>query len=112
MEKNGKQIILVICIYLLAKSVLNLILGFGAESVMNLIVMTVLAGVLICRIVKGRWIVGAALIIVCLFHLKDNLHGLPGTWIYLAEGILDVGAAAVLFCSKDVEAYMNSSKEQ
>ena len=112
MQQTGRNIILGICIYLPAKALLNLFLGgFGTGNLVNLIVQVAFAAVLLCRIARGRWIVGAALLLIAALHLTDNLRGLPATGIYLAEAVLDVGAAAVLFGSKDVKTYMNSGEK-
>ena len=109
MKEKGKTIIIAVCAYLLAKSVLNLFLNhFGATELLNLLVQLVLAAVLICRVQKGHYIVGAVCVIIACLHLPDNLRGLPGTWIYLAEGIVDIAAAVTLFASPDVRAYISS----
>ena len=111
MKEKGKAFLLGVSAYLLAKSVLNLFLNhFGGSEILNLIVQAVLAAVLICRIPKGQFITGAALVIIACIHLPANLGGLPGTWIYLAEGIIDIAVAALLFSSPDVKAYMESGQ--
>jgi len=40
-----------------------------------------------------------------LVNLGGNLSNLGSQWIYLLEGLLDVGAAAVLVFEKNVRAF-------
>ena len=40
-----------------------------------------------------------------LTHIGANLSNLGSQWIYLLEGLLDLGAAAVLVFEKNVKAF-------
>ncbi len=91
--ENGKKIVLGIGAYLILKSVLNLIL------------FVVFAVLLVMRIPYISYIVAGFLAIVFLMNIGNNLANIGGNWIYLVEGLLDVGCAALLVLQKDVRAY-------
>ena len=103
--ENGKKIVLGIGAYLILKSVLNLILGFSTANVVYLILFVVFAVLLVMRIPYISYIVAGLLAIVFLMNIGNNLANIGGNWIYLVEGLLDVGCAALLVLQKDVRAY-------
>ena len=69
--------------------------------------MTGMASLLFFRVKMSNYIVGAFSILMALYYLPGNLSGLPGTWLYLTEAVLDVAAAVTLFVSKDVKVYLD-----
>ena len=87
MAEAGKKWVFGIGLYLIVKSVLNLILGFSGANIVMLILAV------------------AALVLMFLINLGGNLSNLGSQWIYLLEGLLDVGAAAVLVFEKNVKAF-------
>ena len=103
--ENGKKIVLGIGAYLILKSVLNLILGFSTANVVYLILFVVFAVLLVMRIPNISYIVAGFLAIVFLMNIGNNLANIGSNWIYLVEGLLDVGCAALLVLQKDVRAY-------
>lgn len=103
--ENGKKIVLGIGAYLILKSVLNLILGFSTANVVYLILFVVFAVLLVMRIPYISYIVAGFLAIVFLMNIGNNLANIGGNWIYLVEGLLDVGCVALLVLQKDVRAY-------
>lgn len=106
MEATGRTWVYGIGIYLIAKSVLNLILGFGAENLVMLIVSIAAAVLLAKRFVPYiQYIVAVFLLILFFVHVGYNISNFSSQWIYLLEGVLDVGAAAVLVFEKNVKAF-------
>ena len=103
--ENGKKIVLGIGAYLILKSVLNLILGFSTANVVYLILFVVFAVLLVMRIPYISYIVAGFLAILIIMNIGKNLANIGGNWIYLVEGLLDVGCAALLVLQKDVRAY-------
>ena len=103
--ENGKKIVLGIGAYLILKSVLNLIFGFSTANVVYLILFVVFAVLLVMRIPYISYVVAGFLAIVFLMNIGNNLANIGGNWIYLVEGLLDVGCAALLVLQKDVRAY-------
>ena len=107
--ENGKKIVLGIGAYLILKSVLNLILGFSTANVVYLILFVVFAVLLVMHF-RGLpsfspLLFKGFLAIVFLMNIGNNLANIGGNWIYLVEGLLDVGCAALLVLQKDVRAY-------
>ncbi len=107
--EQGKKIVYGIGIYLVAKSILNIVLGgFGFTNLTTLILQIGLALVL-CKGVRNMNYVTAFIIgLIALYHLPVNLRNLSANWIYLTEGLLDIGAAVLLVFAKDVRAFFET----
>ena len=80
--ENGKKMITVVGAYMILKGILNLILGFSASNLVSLLFAAVLIFAMLKRIPYSQYV----------------------TAIFL-EGLLDVGAAAILAFHKDVKDY-------
>lgn len=105
---NGKNIVTGIAVYLIAKGILNLLLGgFGVGNIVSLVIQIALAAVLIKAVPKSNYIAAILLVAVALYHFPANLGNLSANWIYLLEGILDIGVAALLAFAKDVRTFFD-----
>ncbi|MBR1529487.1 MAG: hypothetical protein IJ642_09335 [Oscillospiraceae bacterium] len=108
MSETGKKIAMGISMYLILKQLLNVILGAG---VLSMILPVFISVFLYLNVWEYTNYAAAALItLVALRYLPDNLRNLPSSWLYLTEGILDIGVSAVLILSQDVKAYFNKSE--
>ena len=58
-----------------------------------------------CGIPYINYIVAVFLALMFLMHVGSNISNLGSQWIYLLEGLLDLGAAAVLVFEKNVKAF-------
>ena len=105
MAEAGKKWVFGIGLYLIVKSVLNLILGFSGANIVMLILAVVALVLMLGRIPYIQYIVAVWLVLMFLVNLGGNLSNLGSQWIYLLEGLLDVGAAAVLVFEKNVKAF-------
>lgn len=105
MEETGKKWVLGIGAYLIVKSVLNLILGFSGANLVMLIVSVVALILMLYRVPYINYIVAVWLALTFLLHVGSNISNFSSQWIYLLEGILDLGAAAVLVFEKNVKDY-------
>lgn len=108
MAETGKKMALAVGIYLIIKNVLNLILGFSFGNVITLAAAGVVFLLLYKRIPYTNYIIAAYLLLLFLAHFWTNITNLGNGWIYwlyLAEGLLDLGAGALLVFSKDIKAY-------
>lgn len=78
----------------------------------HLIVGVVALVLMLNRVPYINYIVAVFLAIMFLTHIGANLSNLGSQWIYLLEGLLDLGAAAVLVFEKNVRAFFvnNSGK--
>ena len=102
--ENGKKMITVVGAYMILKGILNLILGFSASNVVSLLFAAVLIFAMLKRIPYSQYVTAIFLALIFLVNLA-NLSNLGSNWIYLVEGLLDVGAAAILAFHKDVKDY-------
>ena len=57
------------------------------------------------RVPYINYIVAVFLALMFLMHVGSNISNLGSQWIYLLEGLLDLGAAAVLVFEKNVKAF-------
>lgn len=106
--ENGRKFAIGIGLYFVLKQVLNLVLdGIGDGEIFTLLLSVGYAVVLILGIRYCNYVVAALAALIAVYYLPGNITGLPGNWIYLLEGILDIGAAAILVFQKDVQAYFN-----
>lgn len=90
-------------IYMIVKSVINLVLGFSMGNLVTLIVNGVIAFGLSGGKKFFNIIAAAFLAVIALMHLKGNIDGRQ--WLYLAEGIADLACAAALVLNKDIRSY-------
>lgn len=104
-QKQEKKWVFGIGLYLIVKSVLNLILGFSGANIVMLILAVAALVLMLGRIPYIQYIVAVWLVLMFLVNLGGNLSNLGSQWIYLLEGLLDVGAAAVLVFEKNVKAF-------
>ena len=100
--ENGKKMITVVGAYMILKGILNLILWFSASNVVSLLFAAVLIFAMLKRIPYSQYVTAIFLALIFLVNLPANLSNLGSNWIYLVEGLQDVGAAAILEIHKDV----------
>lgn len=105
MAETGKKWVFGIGLYLIVKSVLNLLLGFSASNLIMLIVSVVALVLMLSRVPYINYVVAVFLAIMFLMHVGNNISNFGSQWLYLLEGLLDVGAAAVLVFEKNVKAF-------
>lgn len=110
-NKKGMEIGAVVGIYQIIKLALNMILGGGLD------VLTLLIGVAaflltITGIKYGNYAVAAVLALIALVHLPDNISHISSNWIYLIEGIIDIGAAVILCTSSDVKEQFSKGLDE
>lgn len=112
MPETGKKLVIAAGVYLIAKSVLNLFLGgFGMGNLATLVLEAGFAAMLLFRVKYANWIVGILTLLMAAYYLPGNLSGLPGTWVYLAEALLDAGTSVMLFAHPDVKAYFSGNTQ-
>lgn len=112
MREDGKKIVVGVAAYLVAKGVLNLILsGPGFFNWMDLVLQIILAVLIILGIRYANYGTAVILTAIVLWHLPANLRGVPGSWLYLTEGILDIGMAVLLVFPQSVKAYFSTRSE-
>ncbi len=93
----------VIGVYMVVKSVVNLLLGFSVTNIVMLAVSAALGYGMRNRRKPFDIVTAVFLTAVALMHLKANIDGRQ--WLYLAEGIADIVFSAGLLLQKDIKAY-------
>ncbi|MCD7742261.1 MAG: hypothetical protein LUI06_08660 [Ruminococcus sp.] len=108
---KGKRYCAIIGIYMIIKSIVNLLLGFGISNLVWLVVNIALAYALYSQRPFLNYITAAVLVLVFLVNVKTNISG--HHWFYLAEGIVDVVCAVMLILNKDIKSCFenNNTKE-
>ncbi|MBQ9808351.1 MAG: hypothetical protein IJM55_05740 [Ruminococcus sp.] len=106
-NENGRKICLIMGAYLLIKSVLNMIIG-GGLNIPELLLAAIIAGAMYTGLKYVNLASAALLVIVVLSHIGYNLSNLPDTALYLIEGALDIGCAAVLVLYSDVKEHFTN----
>lgn len=104
-NEQGRTIALIIGIYFIAKSVLNLILGGG---VMDIIISAVEAVALYTGLMYLNYVVAVIVAIVVLKNLIPNIQNLGSNWIYLIEGVIDAVCAVLICVSGNVKEHFTN----
>lgn len=113
MAERGKKLTWVIALYLVIKDGLNLVFGgFGLSVWVTFAISVVLACLLFFGVKRCNYVAAAVMVLVVLFFLPGNLRGLPGTALYLAEGLADLACAALLCVLPDIKAFFESENTQ
>ncbi|MBP0973492.1 MAG: hypothetical protein J5851_06250 [Oscillospiraceae bacterium] len=105
MPERGRTIVTFFGAYLIGKSVLNLILGFSMGNIISLVIAVVIAALWFFGVKYTNYIVTVILLFVVVWHLKDNITGFPGTWLYLTEAVVDIAVAACTVFVPDIKAH-------
>ncbi len=98
---SGKNLVTGIGIWMVVKSLLNLILEFGFGNIIILVVAAGLAILLMANVPYANYVVAVLLGIVVLKNLPGNI--LSFQILYLLEAVVDVVCIVLLVAVKDVK---------
>ena len=101
-NKKGRMLCIIMGAYFVAKAVLNMVIG-GGFSLSDLLIALALACGLFTGIKYVNYIAAAVLAFIALKHLPANISDIGSNWIYLIEGIIDIGCAALLCLQADIK---------
>ncbi|SDA16000.1 hypothetical protein SAMN02910447_01047 [Ruminococcus sp. YE71] len=104
-SSNGHSISTGIALYMVVKSVVNLLLGFSLTNIVMIVVNAALGYTLRRGRKPFNLLTAVFLGAIALMHLKANIEGRQA--LYLAEGIADILCAAMLVINKDVRAFFS-----
>jgi hypothetical protein len=93
---------------MVVKGILNLILGFSASNIVTLLVAISLTVAMLRKVPYTQYVTIVLLVLLFLVNLPANISNFTQNWFYLVEGVLDVGAAAILAFHPDVKQYFAS----
>ena len=97
-----------IAIYLIAKCVLNTILSGGLD-ISGLVIAVLLGCALWLGIKYTNYAVAGILALVALKYLPGNISNISSNWIYLLEGAIDIGCAALLCLQSDIKEHFTNT---
>lgn len=102
-KERGKKICMVMAAYVVAKAVLNMILA-GHFSLTTSLIALAEAAVFFVRYKYVNYVLAAVLALVAVVYLPQNIANIGSNWIYLLEGVMDIGCAALLCFNRDVKS--------
>ena len=105
---QGRTIATAIGVYLIVKSVLNMVIG-GGLSIISLLTAIVGALALFSGVQFVNIIVAGILFVVAVIHLPANISNFGSNWIYLLEGIADIACAVLLVTKDDIKAHFTNN---
>ena len=95
-------------VYFIAKAVLNMILS-GSFDFVGIFIAAGLTVIMLTGIKGLNYVAAAVLAVIALIHLPDNISNIGSNWIYLIEGIIDIGCAVLLCVNKDVREHFSKT---
>lgn len=104
-NQTGRNISLIVGVYFILKSALNLILGGG---VLDIVIAVVEAAALYTGLMYLNYVVAAVVAIVVVVHLPNNISHISDNWIYLLEGVIDIICAVVLCTVPSVKEHFTN----
>ncbi len=106
-NKQGGALITAMAVYVVAKAVLNMVLA-GHFSLSGLLIALAEAAAFFLWFRYVNYVLAAMLAFFAFIYLPQNIANIGSNWIYLLEGVLDMGCAALLCFSSNVrEHYSN-----
>lgn len=105
-NETGRKYVVLIGMYLLIKFVLNIFVGgFNFGTLIFAIVAFV---AMFSGLQYLNYVVAGLLAFGFAKHLGYNVTHLPGSLIYLIEGIIDIGAAILLVINNDIKEHFTN----
>lgn len=104
---QGRNVATAIGVYLIIKSVLNMVIG-GGLSIGSLLIAVGGALALFSGMQFVNFVVSGILFIVAVVHLPANISNFGSNWIYLIEGIIDIVCAVLLVTRDDIKAHFTN----
>jgi len=102
-KERGNKICIAMAVYVVAKALLNMILA-KHFVLFSLLIALVEAIFFFSRFKYVNYILAAVLALVAIVYLPQNIANIGANWIYLLEGIIDIGCAALLCFNRDVKS--------
>ena len=108
---NGRNLCGLIAVYMVIKSILNLILGFGFANIVMLGVSIGLGFTLIIGFKYMNFVTAAFLVVMVCTHIVDNIKGigLNRNIVYIVESVIDVVWAYKLVFDEDIREHFRRS---
>lgn len=101
-NERGRNICIAMAVYVVLKAVLNMVLA-GHFMLVTLIIAMAEAAVFFVWYKYTNYFLAAVLALVAVAYLPQNIANIGSNWIYLIEGLIDLGCAALLCFNSDVK---------
>ena len=105
---KGRLLCIVISVYLIAKAVLNMVIG-GGFSFSDMFIAVGLAVMLFTGFKYFNYMAAAVLALIAVIYLPQNISNISTNWLYLIEGIIDIGCAVLLCVHKDIREHFTKT---
>lgn len=106
-NKTGRNFVVLAGIYLIAKGILNLIIG-GSFDLSDIVFAVLASAAMYSGLECVNYVAAVLLAIGVLTNLPYNLTHLPGSIIYLIEAAADVGVVLLLILQNDVKEHFTN----
>jgi len=107
-NEKGRMLCIIMGAYLVIKAVLNMFIG-GGFSLSSLLIALALACAMFTGIKYVNYVAAAVLVITAVRYLPGNISNISSNWIYLIEGIIDIGCGAILCVQADVKEHFSNT---
>lgn len=104
---QGRNIVTAMGVYLIVKSVLNMVIA-GGLSVLSLLWAVLLAVLLFMGFQYTNIGVGAVLFLGAVVHLPSNISNFGSNWLYFIEGVIDIVCAVLLVRRNDIKEHFTN----
>lgn len=105
---TGRNYVVIMGIYLIAKVFVNMIIGGGGLNFSDLIFAVVAFLAMYSGLKLINYAVAILLGLTVIKHLQYNVTHLPSTLIYLIEGIIDTYIVVLLLTKSQVKAHFTN----
>ncbi len=104
-NEQGRMFCIGIGIYAIVKAILNMILGGGFGDI---IVGIFILAVLYTGLQYMNYLTAGYMAFIVLINLPHNISNISDCWIYLLEGMIDLGCAALLCLRFEIKEHFTN----
>lgn len=108
-NETGRLYCIIIGAYTIVKGILNMILGGGFGGI---IVGIFILAVLFTGLQYMNYLTAAYLGFIVLINLPGNIMHISDNWIYLFEGFIDAGCAALLCLREEIKEHFENKWDE
>lgn len=106
-NNTGRNYVVVAGIYLIVKSILNMIIG-GGFNLGDIIFAVLATAAMYSGLEYVNYVVAVLIAIGVVKNLPYNFTHLPGSIIYLIEAVVDVGAILLIILKNEVKEHFTN----
>ena len=107
-DSKGRALCIIIGVYLIAKAVLNMVIS-GGFSFNDMFIAVGLTVMMFTGFKFFNYFTAAILVVIALIYLPDNISNISSNWLYLIEGIIDIGCAVLLCVQRNIRQHFTKT---